>query len=154
MSEELFCLDTSVWIKFLVPEEPPEQQEAAEQLVLRAVTAGRLVAPAWTWAEVGSVLRKKVRQSLLRQDQADELWVRFGQLPIDFVDTPVLRARAWEIAEQYTLPTLYDAAFLACTEVALASEPATRQFWTADRDLLRQLGTARPGYVRQLGEIG
>ncbi|MDP9371980.1 MAG: type II toxin-antitoxin system VapC family toxin [Chloroflexota bacterium] len=149
MHEGIYCLDTGVLIKFLVAEEPAELSDAAAQLVLRALTNGRLVAPAFAWAEVGSVLRKKVRQGLLQREQAGALWIRFGQLPIEFIEDPSLRTRAWEIAGQYALPTLYDAAFLACTEVA-SGTAATREFWTADEELLRALEANEPPYVRRL----
>ena len=152
MGEDVFCLDTSVLIKFLVAEEPVEQGEAAERLMLRALVGGRVVAPAFAWAEVGSVLRKKVRQGLLQQQQAEQLWSKFGSLPIEFVDLPAMRDRTWELAEHYGLATLYDAAFLACTELAPAPEPVVREFWTVDGELLRQLGEMRPPYARLLGE--
>lgn len=73
MTEVIACLDTGVWIKFLVVEEPAELSEAAAELVLRALTTARLVVPAFAWAEVGSVLRKKVRQRLLAPEEAAEL---------------------------------------------------------------------------------
>lgn len=149
--EGVICLDTVVWIKFLVTEEPLALSDAATLLVHRALTTARLVAPAFAWAEVGSVLRKKVRQAHLRGEEAEELWDRFLQIPIDYLETPELRKRAWEIAERYTLATLYDAAFLASTELAPVSDGALREFWTSDEELLRALGADRPGYVRQLG---
>ncbi|MBI2911462.1 MAG: type II toxin-antitoxin system VapC family toxin [Chloroflexi bacterium] len=152
MSEAIFCLDTSVLVSALTREQPREQAEAAERLLTRAVGEGRLVAPAWAWAEIGSVLRKKVRSRLLDDPEAEAVWGRFCRLPIAFADPPGLRARAWEIARQYALPTLYDAAFLACTEVAPAEEGAAREFWTADRALVRALGADPPPYVRQLGD--
>ncbi|MBI4491459.1 MAG: type II toxin-antitoxin system VapC family toxin [Chloroflexi bacterium] len=152
MTEVVRCLDTNIWIRYLVGEEPPELAAAARRLVWDATPSGRLVAPAWAWAEVGSVLRKKVRQGQIEWGEAETLWARFGQLPIEFIDTPAVRNRAWEIAGQFGLPTLYDATFLACTEMAPASEPAVREFWTADDELLRRLGARRPAYVRRLGE--
>jgi predicted nucleic acid-binding protein len=87
---------------------------------------------------------------LLQPDDAVAIWLAFLDLPIEYVDLPGLRVRAWEIAERTELPTLYDAAFLACTEVAPADEPAAREFWTADAELLDYLGVNRPAYVRQL----
>lgn len=150
MTEAIICLDTGVWIKFLVAEEPAEVRDAATHLVMRSLTSGRLVAPAFAWTEVGSVLRKKVRQSLLQMEQAEQLWDLFGRLPIQYVDTPALRGRAWDLAEQYGLPTLYDAAFLSCTEVSHAPEEAAREFWTTDEVLLRSLGATPPPYVHRL----
>lgn len=72
---------------------------------------------------------------------------RFDSVSIEYIDTEQIKLRAWEIAEQYQLPTLYDAAFLACAE----SVGANCQFWTADKTLLNQLGQNRPTYIRELG---
>jgi predicted nucleic acid-binding protein len=151
VNEGVLCLDTGVIVKFLVPEEPEEFRQAATRLVHRAVTSGRLVAPAFAWAEVGSVLQKKLRQRLLESAHVDLLWRHFSDLPIDFVEMPVMRTRAWNLARSYGLPTLYDAAFLACAEVVASHGPMV-EFWTADQVLLRQLGPARPPYVRELGQ--
>jgi len=149
---EVFCLDAGVLVKYLVEEDPPEDTAAAGRLMRRTVATGQLVAPAFAWAEVGSVLRKKVRQGSLRQVRSEELWAEFHQLPIEFVELAVIRDRAWEIANQPALPTLYDAAYLACTELSPAEEPATREFWTADEFLIRQLGVNCPSYIRRLSE--
>ncbi len=139
------CLDTSVAIAYLVPE---QLQIQAEALVLEAVeNAVRMVAPAFAWAEIGSVLRKKLRAGLLTDEEAKGCFDDFCQLPIEYIDTVEIRARAWEIAEHYQLPTLYDASFLACAE----SIGANCQFWTADKTLLNQLGQ-KLSYVRELGE--
>jgi len=138
------CLDTSVVIAYLVPE---QLQIQAEALVLEAVeNAVRIVAPAFSWAEIGSVLRKKICAGLLTDEEAKGCFDDFCQLPIEYIDNVEIRARAWEIAEQYQLPTLYDASFLACAE----SMGASCQFWTADKNLLNQLGQ-RLSYVRELG---
>jgi len=150
--EQVLCLDTSVIIKYLTLEEPVEEAEQAIELIHTAQSdTVQLVAPAFAWAEVGSVLRKKVRTNKLTVSEADSLWQFFATLPIDYIDSQQLRNRAWEIAHIYQLPTLYDAAFLASLEVALAPESATREFWTADRVLLNSLGSARPAYVKELG---
>jgi len=138
------CLDTSVLIQYLVPE---GLQVQAEALVLEVVeNAVRIVAPAFAWAEIGSVLRKKISAGLITAEEAQGCFDDFCQLPIEYIDTEQIRAKAWEIAEQYQLPTLYDAAFLACTESAGVGS----QFWTADKTLLNQLGQ-RLAYVRELG---
>jgi predicted nucleic acid-binding protein len=145
----LVCLDTSVLIRCLATD---EQTPAAVRLLETAVRDGAdLVAPAFAWAEVASVLRKKLRAGLLQPDEAHALWTAFLDLPIAYLDTRPLRERAWVLAEQYALPTLYDAAFLACTELAPAPPTAEREFWTADAVLVQQLGPQSPGYVRQLG---
>ena len=137
----VFCLDTSVLVSYLVPDEHEPQ---ADTLVLEVVSgAYSLVAPAFAWAEIGSVLRKKIRMGLLTLSQAQGCYEDFCNLPIDYINSELVRVRAWELAEQYQLPTLYDAAFLAVAE----SEEA--QFWTIDMALLNQL-SPRPAYVHKL----
>ena len=140
---KVFCLDSSVLVSYLVPDEYEPQ---ADTLVLEVVSgAVRLVAPAFAWAETGSVLRKKIRMGLLTTEQAQGCYEDFCALPIDYINEESVKVRAWELALQYRLPTLYDTAFLAVAE----SESA--QFWTIDRVLLNQL-SPRPAYVHELGE--
>ena len=136
------CLDTSVWIPYLVPE---IYQPQARTLVADALSLSiRLVAPAFAWAEVGSVLRKKTRIGVITTEEALGFFEDFCELPIDYIEEEAIRIRSWEIAEQYRLATLYDAAFLACAESASA------EFWTADAALVRQL-TPQPAYLREIG---
>jgi predicted nucleic acid-binding protein len=146
----VFCLDTNVFVKALVEEEPAELTRAAEALLIRALLSGRVIAPAFAWAEVGSTLRKKVRHGIIDVEHANTQWTRFRRLPIEFVDSPLLRDRAWELAERYRLPNLCDAAFLACTETFLTSRELIREFWTADEVLLRTLSNDPPPFVHRL----
>jgi len=147
LTARLVCLDASVVVKYLVPE---EQSDAAIVIVRDALAAGDvLVAPAWSWAEVGSALRAKVRRSLLTLAEAGRAWKLYESLPIAFFDSGELRARAWDIAATLELATLYDAAYLACIETAPGF--TDREFWTADREFLVALGNRRPPYVRELG---
>jgi predicted nucleic acid-binding protein len=138
---KVLCLDTSVLIPYLVPD---EYEPLANSLVLEVIVGNAsLVAPAFTWAEVGSVLRKKIRMDLLTTEEAEGCYQDFCNLPIDYLNEESLRVRAWEIAGQYQLPTLYDAAFLACAEIEQA------QFWTSDKVLLNKLSPL-PDYIHQL----
>lgn len=150
MSERIWCLDTSVVIKYLTPD---EQEEAATRLVIEALTGDvRLVAPPWAWAEVGSVLRKKIRSGLLTSDEAETLFDQYRRLPIDEVHGSAVPGRAWELAARLNLPTLYDAAFLAVVELVSGLPGSERVLWTADRRLLDR---ARPAhsYVKSLDEF-
>jgi predicted nucleic acid-binding protein len=149
VTESPLCLDTGVWVKFLVVEEPIVESQTATHLVNRGLRGARLVAPSFAWAEVGSVLRKKARQGHLSGVQAGRLWAAFCDLPIEYLNEESLQRRAWEVAERYSLATLYDAAFMACTELA-GDAGTTSEFWTADRELVRTLGGQRPSYVREL----
>lgn len=138
------CIDTSVWIPYLVPE---QYQAQAKILMDEALSQNiRIVAPTFAWAEVGSVLRKKTRAGSIIIQEAQEIFEDFCELPIDYIETEAIRVRAWQIAADYGLPTLYDAVFLACAESFSA------EFWTADIAMIRQLAP-RPSYVRELTEI-
>lgn len=131
-------------IKRLVTEEGSTE---AAVLVARGLAGSELlVAPGWCWAEVGTALRQKVARGLLSAEDAEMLWGEFSELPIEYLGGPELQRRTWEVAKRYALPTLYDAAFLACAELTGAAE-----LWTADRALIGHLGAARPAYVRELG---
>ncbi len=138
------CLDTSIWIKYLCPD---EQEDKATTLITQILTSqNRLIAPSFCWAEIGSVLRKKIRSNLLTAEQATTLYNAYNNFDINYLDSPKIRERAWEIAHQYMMPTLYDAVFLACAE----SESAT--YWTADKVLLKQLNSSL-SYVFSLEDI-
>ncbi|MBU7586124.1 MAG: type II toxin-antitoxin system VapC family toxin [Nostoc sp. TH1S01] len=140
----VLCIDTSVWIPYLLPE---TYQAQAITLIAEALSLNiRLVAPAFVWAEVGSVLRKKTRMGFITTEEALGFFEDFCELPIDYLEEEAIRLKSWEIAEQYQLSTLYDAAFLACAEMTSA------EFWTADAALVRKL-TPRPAYLREIGEI-
>lgn len=60
-------------------------------------------------------------------------------------------SRTWEIAARHDLSTIYDAAYLACTEVAPGQPGIIREFWTTDETLVRSLGATLPEYVRLVG---
>lgn len=140
---EALCIDTSVIMKYLCPD---EQTPEAIALITNALTQQtRLVAPCFAWAEVGSVLRKKQRLNLLTTAEADQLYTAYISLPINYIDTESLRLEAWQLAEQYGIPTLYDAVFLACAKTESAN------FWTAD-DAMLNLFSPRPTYVYRLGD--
>jgi predicted nucleic acid-binding protein len=148
---QVICVDTTVVVKFVTGE---DGWELADRVIAMAEEdRSPTVAPTWLWAEVGSVLRKKTRLKEISADDASRHWLDFQDMGVNLLDSPEIRQRAWEIAEQFNLSTLYDAAFLACTELAPAVEGAQRVFWTADRQLIRQLGDRRPAYVRELQEL-
>jgi len=135
------CIDTSVWIPYLLPE---TLQPQARNLIIPLLTSNvRLVAPAFAWAEVGSVLRQKVRLGEISSVQAEGFYNDFCQMPVDYLDSDTLRAKTWTLAQQLSLATLYDASFLAVAELEFA------EFWTADQSLLNTL-TPCPAYVQKL----
>lgn len=129
------CLDSSVLVKLVVPESGSTQ---ARDL---AVSADKLVAPAFAWAEVGSALLKQVRMGLVTLDEAERAWTLLLALNVQYRDDAEIRREAWRLASLYDLPTLYDAAFLA---VANLEEGDGCDFWSADRSLLARLDGRHP----------
>ncbi|HMM41573.1 MAG TPA: hypothetical protein PKA95_06710 [Thermomicrobiales bacterium] len=47
MADDVYCLDSSVLVKFLTSEEPVGLRDAATTVVTRAVTNGHIVAPSF-----------------------------------------------------------------------------------------------------------
>lgn len=147
MADHAVCLDTSVLVKLVYAE---AGSDAAKKLVRDAIgRESSIVAPAFAWAEVGSVLRKHVRARRLSSAEANGLWTHFLEIPIDFIDGDDLRMRAWRIAVDHDLATVYDAAFVACAELLIDAGVAT-EFWTADREFIGQLGRRRGAYIHEL----
>ena len=143
------CLDSSILVKLLTWE---DGSEAAAGLMERIVESGQaVVLPAFAWAEVGSVLRKKARKKEITPEEAGEAWRMFRRLRIiSYLDNERVSGAAWEIAAKENLPTLYDAAYLAVAEVAAKDSGKICEFWTADEKLVNTLGDRRK-YVRMLG---
>jgi len=143
------CLDTSVLIKVLVEETDSDLAVA----LFRRVIAKRqvVVLPAFAWAELGTVLRKKCRKGELTIEEADDLWSKFREFPeIMYLEHRAVQERAWLISRRFDLPTLYDAAFLAVAEVVAEKTGEVCEYWTVDEKLVNLLGGQR-AYVRWLG---
>lgn len=142
------CLDTSVWIKYLTWEEGSED---SQRLVAEIHRRRQIVVlPDFAWAEIASVLRKKMRAGWLTAEETEILWTSFLKLEITYVHSDELMAVAWRISREENLPTVYDAAYLAVAELYSQKEE-TCEFWTADTQLARSL-KAYKHYVRLLGE--
>ena len=135
-------------MKALVPEEGSTE---ALDLLREAVSSGSwLVAPAFAWAEVGTVLLKKMKAGLITETEASTAWDRFASLSIDYLQDATILQVAWDVSLRYQLPTMYDAAFLAvCDRVAEESRGSV-EFWTVDRQLVQVLGSSPPLYLKQL----
>ncbi|BCV20387.1 type II toxin-antitoxin system VapC family toxin [Moorella sp. Hama-1] len=142
------CLDSSVLLKLLTWE---DGSEAAAELMERIVESGQVVIlPAFAWAEVGSVLRKKARKKEITHEEAGEAWHLFCQLKIiSYLESEKIAGASWEIAVKENLPTLYDAAYLAVAESAAQDCGGTCEFWTADERMVNALG-GKKKYVKLL----
>lgn len=143
------CLDSSVLVKVLVPEEDSDRATALLQKIIESRQV--IVLPAFAWAEIGTVLRKKRRKGELTTTEADELWQEFRQFPgIEYLtDDSVIMDHTWKISRYFDFPTLYDAAFLAVAEIIAERTGETCEYWTADEKLVNQLNGRRE-YVRSI----
>lgn len=137
------CVDAGFIVKFVSPEPDSELVEARfHQWKTEGV---ELIAPAFATAEIDSVLRNKVVRKELVSDVADAAFHLALRLPIAFESTTESRERAWQLAKDLELPTVYDAVYLAL------AEQRGCEFWTADRKLVERTGS-RLRWVRALGE--
>jgi predicted nucleic acid-binding protein len=123
-------LDTSVAVKFYVPE---EDKEKAERL-LASATAGEieLLAPATLMPEAYNAVWQQHRRGEMSLGEVREVWTRFDTVPVILYATEDLVSRAGEITAD-TGVIVYDALFLAL------AEDANTVMITADDKLLRRL---------------
>ncbi len=129
------CVDSSIVVKIVTP----ENGSSAASVLAQDATA--LYAPPFAWAEVGSTLRKKVRLGFLDDRTAEQAWEAFGALGVIFVHSEAIKRRAWDIARDFALPTLYDAGFLAVAELAPGGP---MPYWTADYAFVERLAGLHP----------
>lgn len=88
------------------------------------------------------MIRQRMRRGTPTGDASLDILAEFLAIPID-VEAPLgLYHRALVIANDYNLPAVYDAHYIALAEMAGAT------FWTAD---LRLLGAAFP-FVRSIAD--
>ncbi|SHF04968.1 type II toxin-antitoxin system VapC family toxin [Desulforamulus putei] len=145
------CLDSSVLIKLLVLEEDSDKADALMEKILEKRQS--VVLPGFAWAEVGSVLRKKVNKKMITPDQAEIAWEAFNNLGIlNYLNDSVVIRAAWHIAVKEKLPTLYDATYLAVAEIISRQSNEVCQFWTADETLIRSIKDKN--YVYSLKTFG
>lgn len=139
----MICLDASVAVKLVLPEEFSDETEA----LLRATVDANepVVAPALLPIEVANIIRKRMVQEGLALDDARQTLERFLDLPIDLRSVPDLHLKALTIADALSAPATYDAYYLA---IAL---DYNCDLWTDDRRLLRLAGSLP--FVRWIGDF-
>ena len=136
----LACVDAGLVVKFVSPEADSAQ---VETLFARWKNNNVvMIAPAFAPAEMDSVLRQKVVRMELTSDVADGAFQLACKLPITIDTETECRQRAWEIAKQFELSTVYDAVYLALAEARQC------EFWTADQKLFERV--MELSYVRLL----
>jgi predicted nucleic acid-binding protein len=137
----MICVDSSVAAKWFFSEEHSAQADS----LLQAALASRepIVAPPLLPSEMMNLLRQ--RAGTLTLPQAQALLSQFPAVPISLRFPRRMYRRVLELADQYDLPAVYDAHYVALSELLGAT------FWTANELLLRAIGTTLP-FVRWIGD--
>ncbi len=139
-------LDTSVAVKFYLPEEGREEALA----LLAAVGEGeaRLLAPSTVQPELFNALWQQHRREKLSREEVGEHWGDFSVTSIDLYAPEDLMPSAAQIALETGI-IIYDALFLAL------AEDAESVMVTADERLLKVLrDTAYANLARHLRAVG
>lgn len=140
-----FVLDTSVAVKWYLPE---ELHEEAIRLARRAQTGDvELLAPGILQPEFFNALWQQHRRNNLPLQEVRSAWEQFALDPVDLYVPEDLMPRAVEITFE-TGVIVYDALFLAL------AEDADTLVVTADGKLLKALeGTAHARLAHPLADI-
>ena len=139
----MICVDASIAIKWLFPEEYSEQ--ALDLIAAAARARERVIAPHLLPVEVANIIRQRMRVYDLPLDQARLLLARFFAYRITLRSSPALHDLALNIAANYNLPAVYDAHY-----IALAQQLGCN-LWTDDRRLLRSLRGRLP-FVKAIAD--
>lgn len=62
---------------------------------------------------------------------------------LNYLSDDLVLDRAWKSSRYFELPTLYDAAFMAVSEVVMREADELCEFWTADEKLINTMGGRR-----------
>lgn len=139
-------LDTSVALKFYLPEEGHE--EAVGLLEAAEAGAAELLAPGTILPEGFNAIAQQRRRGWLDEEDAEGVWEKLLHTPFYAYAVEDLTERAAEIANE-TGAIVYDALFLAL------AEDAQTVMVTADGKLLRALdGTRYASLARPLDGVG
>jgi predicted nucleic acid-binding protein len=140
----LECVDASVFLAWLLPEDLSDQAEA---FFARAGREGaELIAPALVTAEVLSGLRRAVYRKRVTSEDGDEARSTFREVALQLHDLSWLSDRAWSLGSDINAPSLHDMFYLAL------AERENCELWTADKRLLNLLDNRYPR-VRFIGEV-
>lgn len=134
MSSGKVCVDASFVVRLLIsdPEESPYHA-----LWNSWVEAGMIMtAPSLILYEVTNALYRLAKAGQFSLEVAHGFLEIALSLSIELYGDANLHERAWQIANQFSLPATYDAHYLALAETLAA------ELWTADRRLVNSVGDA------------
>lgn len=136
-------LDTSVVLKFVLPEEFSDRADALLETSVR--TAQPLLIPPLLLIEATNTLHQQTRRGALTPTQASTTLTRLLQIPLQQVQPPGVYEQALEFATTHQIRSGYDALYVVTAQLLDV------ELWTADRNLINALGTRAP-WVRWIGD--
>jgi predicted nucleic acid-binding protein len=141
----MICVDASVAAKWSFVEEYSSQARTLLRFALEQQEP--IIGPPLLPSEVTNVIRQRLRQGQLSLAEARAMLAQFLAIPLSLQAPATLYDRALVLADQYDLPAIYDAHYVALAELLDAT------LWTADQRLLRALGGRLP-FVRRIADYG
>lgn len=137
------CVDASVVVKWFIFE---EFRDEALALLNECDALGiPTIAPDHVFTEVTSAFRVQVHRGVVSLESATEAVSKLMRAQIVRFDTVDLVQDAWRIAAAFRMATMYDAYYLALSELRGCD------YWTADERLINSV----PGlpYVRHIRDF-
>jgi predicted nucleic acid-binding protein len=120
------CIDASVAVKLVLKGE--SHRNKARRLLKNCIVNNvTLIAPHFFASETDTVIRKRVCDGKLSVADAKRAFSGLDKVAVQLLTHSKQRQRAREIAEQFNLRTVYDAAYAALAELHSC------EFWTADK---------------------
>lgn len=134
-----FCVDASLVLRWMLPEDGRGQAEAW----FEQYGDDQLIGPHFLPIEVMSVLRRACRQGVITSEEALEDLALLNKLGLRLVGGSALLERALVLAEELDQPTIYDSIYLAVAEAEGC------ELWTVDERFAK--AAARHSRLRLLG---
>lgn len=140
----MVCLDASVFLAWLLPEELSEQADVLmEQL---GQQGERILAPLLVTPEVLSGLRRAVYRGRVTPEHGESARMMFEEASVAFHDLRSLSESAWTLGKAVNAASLHDMFYLAL------AEREECDLWTGDKRLLGLVGS-RSQRVKYLGDL-
>lgn len=140
------CVDASFVLKLVLPE---DHSPKVHLLWTEWIKEGyRIYSTYLLVYETHSVIRNKVHRGEIEPDEGTAASDALRELEVILYHSPLTVKIAWEFAQRYSRPTLYDSFYLA------VAKEVESEFWTADRKLLNSLKMAEVPWVRSVFDAG
>ncbi len=127
-------VDASVVVDWVAPD--VDRSGRAGQLLTRLVAEqASLYAPRLLFEEVANALLTGCRRRRWDGASADRAYEHLRRLPVELIDTPADRDRAWDLSRRHDEHPIYDMVYVA------VAERLSDRLYTADARLQQRLPT-------------